>query len=118
MRQLKWFWKNWNESVMFLVGIVLFIVAPSFYRLIDATAGSLDLGILQLIPQGYLMTQFILFSSWLSHKFTFPKIHKYLDDTLEQNAVVVTSKWRANLFSFGTYAFYVWVHIQGFKLVA
>jgi hypothetical protein len=102
-----WFWKNWNESIMFLLGLALFFLWPVIYRTLDATAGSFDAGMLHTIPTAFLITQFILFSSWLTYKLSFPRLHKWFDDKLESYTVdVQVNNLRLSYFSFGVYAFY------------
>ncbi|WP_421977144.1 hypothetical protein [Roseivirga seohaensis] len=109
---LKWFWGSWNESVMFLLGIAFFFLWPIIYRSQDGTAGAFDAGILHVIPTGFLIVQFILLSSWISYKASWPKLGRWFDDKLEDNVVTVHSSngLKASVFTFGVYIFYVVVH--------
>lgn len=83
MQQLKKLWKNWNESVMFLIGIAVFLISPTIYRLADPTAGAFDLGILQVAIIGFFLVNFILFAAWLNYRLTFPLLHQWFDNDME-----------------------------------
>lgn len=108
-RLLRHFWKNWNESIMFIVGILFFVVWPTVYRWFDATAGAFDAGILHTIPTAFLVCQFILFTSWLSYRMSFPSLHKWFDRNMEFDLIDETNydTRRKAWLAISLYVFYV-----------
>lgn len=115
-KHLNYFWKNWNESVMFILSIALFFIWPIAYKMLDATAGQFDAGLLHVVPTGFLIVNFILFSAWLNFRMTFPTLHKFFDNQFE-GSVLVKRNVTASGYAIGIYALYLIVYTIIFAVI-
>lgn len=99
--------RAWNEFATIPAGIALFIFAPTLLRSVDSTAATFDVGVLH--APLYALAAFFLLKgvAWLSVKWDFPKLYKYLDDHME---VEVFSKerqpWLKVACTFAIFLFY------------
>jgi len=78
--------KEWKEeAVGVLLAFLLFVIAPSIYRFIDPTAGSYDVGVLQLINFSLVSILTFSFLSWLGIKINFKEIFQYLQTDFQKD---------------------------------
>lgn len=69
-----------GEFTALLILISLLIAIPPLVRIVDPTAGSVDLGgVLQLTALGAVRVFLILALLWLVWKISFPTLHKYIE---------------------------------------
>ena len=98
MKQLRNFLRQWNELLSLPVAIILWYFIPYILRWVDPTAGSYDIGILQVLFLATIGLYFGLAIIWLALKLGAPDIYKKLDECLVNNNDELT-KWQKIKFS-------------------
>lgn len=83
-KRVKTFWRRYNEFLVLPLAVALLIISPKFFRWIDPTSASFDLGILQVIFLGLIKVLSASACAWLLLKFSFPSLYRLLDDYHEQ----------------------------------
>ncbi len=104
-------WKfvvNWNEVLTIPIALILWYFSPVLLRMVDPTAATFDYGIFQLIL--FTIIQFLIYHgvAWLVFKWTWPKMYKFLDNTLESvifgnGAITVWEKIKLVMWIFTLY---------------
>jgi hypothetical protein len=91
MKIIKKHWRESNEFYMTVFAAIAFFTFPVWIRVVAAIfypradlayIGSSDIGILQYIVLGWMIFSFSWMVIWLTMKFTFPEIMKWVDDIL------------------------------------
>jgi hypothetical protein len=77
------FFAKWNEILTIPIALILWHHSPQILRMVDPTAATFDYGIFQIIL--FAIIQFLIYHgvAWLLFKWTWPKMYKFLDNTLE-----------------------------------
>ena len=113
----KWI-RNWfaeyNELLIVPASFLLFILSKPFFVWVDPTSGSYDIAILQSVVVGTFCVAWIWGVSWIMYRWSWPKLAKWLDDTMEkslenpsENQYHDVFKMRKTLIGFGVYFLYV-----------
>jgi len=82
----KQIWKfiaNWHEFISLPLGLLLWVYSEPLLKLLDKTSAPIDAGIFQIVI--YIIIAFLILHAiaWILLRLTFPKVYKFLDDTLE-----------------------------------
>ena len=75
--------RDWNEFWGIPVALLAFLGFPFLLRLVDSTAGSYDLSVLQSLLLGVLAFWFVKGVAWWLLRLDFPEVYRWLDDQLE-----------------------------------
>lgn len=78
------FLRKYNGWIGFVLGTVLFFIAPHIYRQFDPTAGQLDAGFIHPIIYAIVVVSIASAVAWMLTKFTAPGSHGALDKLLER----------------------------------
>ncbi|MGM0587070.1 MAG: hypothetical protein ACQETE_01530 [Bacteroidota bacterium] len=82
-RTLTFLWK-WNELVIAPVTIFLWWLSDPLIRLIDPTAATFDMGLIQAIIIAFVFMVVIRGLNWLMLLINFPGLYSYIDEQLEE----------------------------------
>lgn len=98
----------WNEILTIPLAFILWYFSAPLLRMIDPTSAVYDYGIFQVIL--FTIIQFLIYHgvAWLIFKWTWPKMYKFLDDTLEdtisgQNGITKWEKIKLVMWIFSLY---------------
>ncbi len=75
--------RDWNEFWGIPIALLAFLGLPFLLRLVDSTAGSYDLSVLQSLLLGVLAFWFVKGVAWWLLRLDFPEVYRWLDDQLE-----------------------------------
>ena len=75
--------RDWNEFWGIPIALLAFLGFPFLLRLVDSTAGSYDLSVLQSLLLGVLAFWFVKGVAWWLLRLDFPEVYRWLDDQLE-----------------------------------
>lgn len=92
--------RKYNGWIGFVLGTVLFFIAPHIYRQFDPTAGQLDAGFIHPIIYAIVVVSIASAVAWMLTKFTAPGPHEDLDRVLERNG---KDEWEIALFIYLAY---------------
>lgn len=98
------FLMRYNGWLAFVMGTILFFVAPHIYHQFDPAAGQYDAGYIHPIIYALVVVSFASGASWTLVLLTAPGIFKKLDEFLEGRHDVITDQVR---WAFMLYAFFV-----------
>ncbi len=100
--------RNWNEFYTIPLGLLLFIGTPRALRLIDGTAGSYDLSVLQPVAYAIATVSIIKGCAWWLFKLDFPQAYRWLDDGMEGEVFTErTPLWLKLAVTFGVFGSYL-----------
>lgn len=103
---LKLLFKSWGEYVLLIVAVVLFLVSPYIFRWYDPTAGSFDIGVLQVNITSIISLCLFSCVSWAMLKILWPDIRCFFEDEFGKNFKSLTP-WQKIATSLFVYFFIV-----------
>jgi hypothetical protein len=112
MRKLWCGIKEWKQELVgILIALALFLLSPIALRLIDPTAGTFDIGILQPIIFATVAILTFSFLSWVGLKVNFNNVFSYLQDKDFENDFKTLTAWQKIFISVLLYFFYLLLFI-------
>lgn len=108
---MKKFLRKYNGWLGFVLGSVLFFVAPHFYRLMDPTAGQLDAGYIHPIIYAVVVVSIGSAIAWLLTQLTAPGPHQALDRLLEDDEPATSDPYTALFIFFAMFFSFITVVI-------
>ena len=82
-KQIIKFLMEWNELWLLPISFLLLLGSDPFLKMVDPTAGSFDIGILQAVLVATFCVVWAWSLAWIAYKLSFPPLAKWLDDIME-----------------------------------
>ena len=81
---MKKFLRHYNELIGLILTTALFIISPVILRLADPTAGSFDIGLIQVGIVAMLIFQVSAIVAWFTFRWNFPGLYDFFDNRMEE----------------------------------